>query len=427
MPASPWWFRRVCLGRTVDLVTRIRTWWARMTPEARVAVVLVTVLLPLAVLGSEDPPEEGDVSRGLDAVSLGLLAVAVLAMLASRRFPGSAVVVSMVAVSTWYDLGHTSGLITPAVLVVFYQLGYTGDRRRQFGLGLPAISLPLLSNLFSGDSIWDKITSGDWPIDAVGWPIAAMLLGELVRNRRLLLDEYADRARTAENERDAEADRRVAQERLRIARDLHDVLAHTVSVMNVQAGAATDTIDRDLEAARASLQTIRAAGKQAMTEVRATISVLRDTEASTAVETHPAPGIDQIPELVEGVRTQGLSVDLELGLGPDRTQQNGSQGLDSLVELTAYRVVQEGLTNVTRHAHASHVEVRLHQHGSDLIVEISDDGTASPTGEALGGGFGMKGMRERIEPLGGTLSYGPRPGGGWSVLATLPTRKAHTS
>lgn len=424
----------------------IRAWLARTTPEARVGIGLAVVLLPLVAIGSEEQLAEGEATRTLDAASFGLLAAAGLCMLASIRFPGSAVVAMMGLVALWYGMEHTSGLINPPVLVVFYQLGATGDRRRQFGLGLPAVALPLVWWLTSDAPIREELTGGDWPIDAVGWPVAAIFLGELVRNRRLLLDEYAERATTAEAEREVEAERRVAQERLRIARDLHDVLAHTVSVMNVQAGVAVDTLDRDPEVARASMENIRAAGREAMTEVRATISVLREGESPAGMATQvgagsnrngdlvdalsaqgskvkqPAPGIDRIGELVEAVRTQGLSVELamELGAGADDAER---QKLDNLVELTAYRVVQEGLTNVTRHAHASHVDVRLIQGSSELVVSVSDDGTPTRA-DARGIGFGMKGMRERIEPLGGTLRYGPRDDGGWAVVATLPTRKA---
>lgn len=391
------------------------------------AIVLLP-LLALLTLRSEDPPDDGTVSRGLDAVSFGLLLLALLGAVASRRFPGSAVVGTMVVASVWYGMDHTSGLINPLILVVFYQLGRTGDRRRQLGLGLPAVMVPLVWALVSGDSLWQRLVSGDWPIDGIGWPLAAVLLGELVRNRQLLLHELTERARTAEAERDAEAERRVARERLRIARDLHDVLAHTVSVMHVQAGVAVDTLDRDPETARTSLESIRAAGKQAMTEARATITVLRDTEAPPGVETDPAPGIDRIPELVDAVRTHGLAVELSMDLGGDEPPDSPEgHGLDSLVELTAYRVVQEGLTNVTRHANATRAEVRLRRNGSKLLVEVSDDGTPPPAREApaevVGGGLGIKGMQERIEPLGGALSYGPRSEGGWSVVATLPTRR----
>jgi signal transduction histidine kinase len=389
-------------------------------PQAnRLGVGLAVILLPLGAFASEDEPARGEISRGLDGWSALILVAAALGLVFARRYPGTGVVALMILTSLWYQLGHTSGLINPFVLVAFYKLGSTGDRRRQFGIGVPAIFVPLVGAvLFSSEPVHERLADLDWPVSAIGWPIVAMLLGEMVLNRQQLLDEYARRAETAEAERDAEAERRVTEERLRIARDVHDVLAHTVAVMHVQAGAAADTLDRDPEATRRSLTNIRTAGKEAMNEVRATVAVLREgTEPS--LDTGPAPGLGDLETLVETTRRAGLDTRLTVDVA--------HQTPDSLTELTAYRIAQEALTNVRRHAlDPSVVEVKVTRAAGNLLVEVTDDGR--PTGEdgTPRRGFGLQGMKERVEPLGGTLQAGPRPGGGWRVRASLPLQKAAT-
>jgi len=209
-------------------------------------------------------------------------------------------------------------------------------------------------------------------------------------------------------QRRAEVARATRQsERDAIARELHDVVAHTVSAMTVQAGLAIDALDSRPEVARAAMRQVRASGKEAVRELRATVGVLR---ADGVPRTDPAPRLAQLDELVERVRATGLSVSLHADTGGREPPQ--------LVELAAYRIVQEALTNVIKHADARHVAVSVGTDGDRVTVEVTDDGTAQST--VQGDGFGLIGMRERAAAAGGGVEAGPVPGGGWRVHATLP-------
>jgi signal transduction histidine kinase len=385
-------------------MTRLRARRATALPIDRAAIAFVVVVGCVVVLLGE-PIRHGP-PRSLDGFAAAILVTAVAVLFLRKRWP-AAVTVAILGLSIlWYTSGYTSRLIDGPALVAFYTLGTTGDRVRQLGVGGLAVGALLVGALVGQED--PRIA-----IVGVGWTVAVILFGELVHSRRLLLEQSAERAATAEAERDAEAERRVADERLRIARDVHDVLAHTVSVMTVQAGVAADAVDRDLAAVRSALAKVRSAGKEATTEVRATVAVLRGT---APVETTPTPRLDRVTELIEGARAQGLDVDLSIDLD--------GAGVGSLLELTAYRVVQESLTNVIRHAAASQARVRIARMGSDLVIEVNDDGILASRDRPPTPGFGLRGMGERIEALGGSLSYGPAPGRGWTVRALLPTRTA---
>lgn len=401
-------------------------------------MVLGVIVLALFALVNEQVPIES--ARPLDIQAGGLLALSAALLLASRRFPATVAALVLGVSVVWYSR-YGSRLIDLPALVAFFVLGTTGDRRRQLAVG--GLSVALLAGAVVG-SPSDEV---ELAIEGVGWTVAAILGGELVRSRRLLLDEYAARAARAEAERDAEAERRVAGERLRVARDLHDVLAHTVSLMTVQAGVAADALERgtDRGAVRAALATLRSAGREAMAEVRATVAVLRGTGTGVdQLDTAPAPDLARVPELVDAARSRGHDLDIELDVDVAGVE------VESLVGLTAYRVVQESLTNVARHAGAARAAVRIHGDGAGrLVVEVVDDGprgaggppapgagagTGEPGHDLDGGGtpvpgpgFGLRGMSERVEAVGGELSYGPLPGRGWAVRATLPARASPAS
>jgi signal transduction histidine kinase len=376
------------------------------------------VLLGLFALFKKTPDETTPHSS--DLLAGALLAATIALLLVSKRFPATVAATQVGLGVLWYSR-YTSRLIDVPTIVGFYVLGTTGDRRRQLLVGGATVALLLVGA--AGDPSDAEIS-----LEGAGWTVAAIVGGELVRSRRLLLGQYAERATRAEDERDTEAERRVASERLRIARDLHDVLAHTVSIMTVQAGVASDVVERggDRDTVRSALATLRSAGKEAMAEVRAAVAVLRGAgPAGDHVETAPAPNLDSVTELVEAARGQGLDVEL--------TTDVEAIEVKSLVELTAYRIVQESLTNVMRHAATTRAAVRIQADPSGrLLVEIVDDGRhpAPPPSpdvdndDPLGPGFGLRGMTERVEAVGGDLSYGPMPGRGWAVRATLPARTA---
>ena len=201
----------------------------------------------------------------------------------------------------------------------------------------------------------------------------------------------------------------IAAERMRIARDLHDVVAHHVSVMGIQAGAARRVLDSDPEMARDALQTVETTARTAINELRGLLGVLR---ADAETDLRAAPGLDDLPELLDSARAAGLEVSHGVYGSP--------RDVSSAVALSAYRVVQEALTNVVKHADAQHVDVRMRFLDSALEVEIADDGRGRG---APGAGFGLVGMRERVAVHGGSLEAGPRRGAGYLVRASLPTEE----
>jgi signal transduction histidine kinase len=246
--------------------------------------------------------------------------------------------------------------------------------------------------------------------------LTAWMAALLSRTRRAYIQEVEDRAARAESELDDEAARAAAQERTRIARELHDVVAHHVSLMAVQAEAATSLLPgRPAEAAR-SVEIIASTARQALTELRRLLGVLRGP--SDRLETSPSMSLGELGPVLDQVRGAGLPVELTV-LGTPGTLTPG-------IDLTAYRIVQEALTNTIRHAHASQAAVTLCYEPGYVTVSVTDSGPAANgsamTGQALSGGFGLAGIAERVASCGGNLTVGPTGGGGFAITARLPAR-----
>jgi len=225
----------------------------------------------------------------------------------------------------------------------------------------------------------------------------------------------AERVAATRASRQIDQRRRQGEERLRVARDLHDVIGHNISLINVQASMGLDLIDSQPEQARAALSAIKSASREALEELRTMLTTLRHDD--DVAPRSPAPGLDRLPELIELTRAAGLSVEVEVaGKAPP---------LPGAVQLAAYRIIQESLTNVARHAGQARVTVRVTYDDTIMCVQIDDDGTApSGGGSAIGTGSGITGMRERAAALGGELSAGFRHGGGFRVSAQLPVGPA---
>ncbi len=248
------------------------------------------------------------------------------------------------------------------------------------------------------------------PVFYVGWSAAAVFLGDALRSRRSYLRELEERARYLELTREQEARRQVAEDRLRIARDLHDSVAHAMATINVQAGAAAHVVERRPEVAKEAFAAIRRASGEVLDELAAMLTLLRD-DGETA-ERAPTPGIGEIPQLVTTARDAGVSVSLVLDGPTDLVPRP--------VGIAAYRIVQESLTNIIRHAGAKSAGVTVRA-GDDrgLIIEVCDDGFGprSSVGAGSGTGTGIRGMRERAESTGGRLHAGPGAQGGFTVRA----------
>ncbi|HEX6518921.1 MAG TPA: sensor histidine kinase [Streptosporangiaceae bacterium] len=239
-----------------------------------------------------------------------------------------------------------------------------------------------------------------------GWLLAVAIAAEATRFR-------TERAAATRASRQIDQRRQRSEERLRIARDLHDVIGHNISLINVQANMGLDLMDSQPEQARAALSAIKSASKEALEELRSMLTMLRHDD--DAAPRSPAPGLGRLPELIELTRAAGLTADIEVaGTAPP---------LPAAVHLAAYRIIQESLTNVARHAGQARVTVRVTYDDANMRVEIDDDGTApADGGSAIGTGSGITGMRERAAALGGDLSAGFRQGGGFRVSARLPVR-----
>jgi len=244
----------------------------------------------------------------------------------------------------------------------------------------------------------------------------AWVLGDNIRTRRAYLAELEARAARLEREREEQAERAVIEERTRIARELHDVIAHNVSVMVVQASAGEEVFDTDPRRARESLAAVASTGRAALTELRRLLGVIRAEEEHEGAAYAPQPGIEYLEELVVQMRETGLAVELSV-LGEPRELPEG-------VGLCAYRIVQEALTNTLKHADASQAQVSVRYVSDALELRIVDDGRRAPPVNGDTAGHGLIGMRERVALFGGELSVGPLVGQGFEVSARLPLEEA---
>ena len=251
------------------------------------------------------------------------------------------------------------------------------------------------------------------------WAALAVTTGSATRSHRAYVAEVEKRARRAEQDREDEANRRVAEERLRIARELHDAVGHHVALINVQAGALACLLeDEDLVQAGESVAHIQRASEEALEELRLTVGLLREPGAAEPAEpAEPVPGLAQLEELINSFAGAGLRV--------TRKVTGQARPLPEAVELTAYRVIQESLTNTRKHAGCDTAVVRLGYAPGALSLAVEDEGKpAAWSSRRTPGGHGIVGMRERVAALGGRLSAGPRPEGGYRVFAELPLRAA---
>jgi signal transduction histidine kinase len=375
--------------------------------EAFLAVA-VFCLVAAAVVGDAGPGGRsvaGYVIAYAFAVGFGAL------LLAARTCPVPVLLTTAVGIVVYYVLDLPPiGLAAPtaAALYVAAERGHV-----LWGAGVAGCLL--------ASSVGVRLAEGDDAAIVLGLDLgseaalmlAVIALGDAVRSRRALRAELARQAEAAEEERAREAARQVDAERVRIARELHDTLGHTMSVVTLQAAVGEEALtDGKPSDAQAALAAIGAAGATAMTELRATLGTLR--RDTGAVE--PTAGLDRLPALVDGVRRSGLPVELIV--------RADTSVLPAVVGATAYRLAQEALTNVLRHAGATHATVTVEATGAQLLVEVVDDGRGVPGGRAtVEPGHGLHGMIERVALLGGDVQVGNAERGGFRVRARLPVSR----
>lgn len=355
------------------------------------------------------------VGNGTVAIVSAVLACGALA--GRRRRPLAVLLVSAVAAEAFLAAtGGTRGaLILLAPLIALYTVADLVERRRGLSIGggvLAALAIahaPLLHPALLGPQTLAFIALG-------GLAIAA---GDSTRNRRAYLTEVEQRAERAEREREQDARRRIAKERLRIARDLHDAVGHQLALISVQSNVAGQALDRDTAAAREALAHVKSASRKALGELRDTVGLLRQPGEAVAPVAIPAPGLDAIEELLTSLRASGLDIDCRI--------DGAVVPLAPAADLTAYRVIQESLTNVCKHSRRRKARLALSYGPHELRITVDDLGDASTAGgpdpgaaAVPVGGHGIVGMRERVLALGGHFAADARPEGAFQVAAVLP-------
>ncbi|MCW7941588.1 histidine kinase [Streptomyces hygroscopicus] len=340
----------------------------------------------------------------LDAFAYLLLLAASGALLWRQRYPAPVAFVTAAVAMVYLGAGYPYGPVFLTVVVGCFSALVAGRRKAAWAaVGMFWAGHALVSHWLYR---WlpppgDSAASWGQELLIATWVVAIVALAELVRVRR---EQWA----RERSERAQAARRRADEERLRIARELHDVLAHSISVINVQAGVGLALLDSDPEQARTALTTIKAASKEALGEVRQVLGTLRTSGDAPRA---PAPGLGRLPELVEQAARAGLAVTVE---GEPPTLAPGT-------DLAAFRIVQEALTNVVRHSGSRHARVYVDGADDVLRLRVDDDGPATGA-DAGGSGNGLAGMRERAAALGGSIEAGPRDEGGFRVLAALPLK-----
>jgi signal transduction histidine kinase len=338
-----------------------------------------------------------------------------------RKHPVGAYATAVAAGGLQVALGVRPAATDVTILILLYTLAaYTPRRTSIWGLAVclagSAVGILRWFSL-SNHSVLGWLTAGATLF--AGPALLAWVLGDSMRYRRAYYASLEDRAARLEAERDAQAQIAAVAERARIARELHDVIAHNVSVMVVQADGASYTLDADPGRAREALAAISATGRQALAEMRRLLGVLRREEESGTSERAPQPGIGELGELLDQARGAGLPVSF--------TVEGEPQPLPGGIALAAYRIMQESLTNTRKHAGpVASASVTLRYSDAALMLAISDDGRGDLGGAPMPGstGHGLTGMRERVAACGGSVAAGPRPGGGFEVVATLPLTPA---
>jgi signal transduction histidine kinase len=365
--------------------------------RARIGDLLISVGVAAALLVTGLSGQRS--ATGLDVPGYGLLLAGGLALAARRRAP-----VPVLAVTGLCAVGYqAAGFDVPAVAYLFavYAAVRAGHRALTVAASVAVLAVLPLAALASGlHDTGEALAQARGALE-IAWLVAAGAAGEALR-------QAEQRAEEAERTREETARRRADEERLRIARELHDSLTHQISVIKVQAEVAVHVARRRGEEVPPALLAIQEAGREASRELRATLEALRDDD------TAPPCGLDDVPELVERARRFGLDTTL--------TIQGRPHDVSAAVDRTVYRIVQESLTNVARHADAATASVRIDCRPDALAICVDDDGKAL-AGTVPRPGLGLLGMRERVTALGGRLHAAPRTGGGFTVRAELPVEQ----
>jgi signal transduction histidine kinase len=389
---------------------------ARGHPHLADAAIAVAVFVA-ATLTTFHGSTSGAVGNRALATAAAVVACGALAV--RRVHPVVVLAASAVAAEVFLvaTRGTADVLILLAPCIALYTLADVIERRRGLLIGVAALAACVLVHALLHVGVLGPLGPQNVAFTALG--AVAIAAGDSSRNRRAYLTEAERRASRAEVEREQDARRRVTEERLRIARDLHDSVGHHLALISVQSDVAARAIDADGGAAREALQHVKSASRKALAELRDTVSLLREPGESVAPTEIPAPGLDALDELLDGLRASGLSVEYQV--------KGGAVPLAPAAGLTAYRVIQESLTNVRKHSAGRRARLALGYARTELSITVDDLGGGEPGAVAEdaapvahGDGHGIEGMRERVLAIGGRFEAGPWPGGPFRVTATLP-------
>jgi signal transduction histidine kinase len=385
---------------TTDRTSRGSSRWLPSGREWRldvgIALLVCVAQLAFTTLAARGQPERDP----LDVLGYALLAAGPLALVVRRRYPVAVLAVAFATTLGYSLTDYPRGPIFFGQIVAFFTAVTLGHRVAAIiSLVLGYVAFLWLPYLFGTESAPSLATG----LGLAAWLLVLLSAAEFVRVRR-------ERAQEAARMQEEETRRRASEERLRIARELHDALGHHIALINVQAGVALHLDEELSEQARAALDAIRQASKEALTELRSVLDILRQVDEH-APRT-PTPTLRRIDDLVSGAAAAGLQV---------RTETVGeARPLPFGVDVAAFRILQEALTNVARHAGPASATVQVAYGEHDLIVQVDDDGRGPGADGAVESGKGILGMRERVAALGGELEAGPRPEGGFRVRARLP-------
>jgi signal transduction histidine kinase len=377
--------------------------WASLRPitvDATVAGLFFVGSLVTALGEGIDP--SGGPTRRLDPLGVLLIAGMTLPLVARRRFPRAVAVVTIGCTAAAASLGCPIGLGPFAALFALGSLAYTAPRRDTLLVGSAAAVILLAGFVAAPGPAGSANYYGN--LLAVA---ATLVAGHLLKVRRDQNALLAQRNRELEALREAETRSAILEERMRIAREVHDVVGHSLVAITLQARAGRRRLSRSPELAGEALQEIETLASRALEETRTAVATIRD--GAEGSDLHPSPTLADLPSLVESMR--GSDLDVHLVVDP------AAHDLAAHLQSAAYRIVQESLSNAAKHARRARADIRISRAGGVLTVEVTDDGTkTTPAGE----GSGLRGMRERAEQLGGSLEAGPAPLRGWHVRARFP-------
>ena len=401
----------------------------RAHPLALDAALAFGVLVCMVAGSFVDPHGEHGATwstRSPAVLSLTLMVLGAAALVLRRRAPLPVLAVTGALSLVELLTADPRAPVAMSAVLALYTVAATTDRPTAWRVGLLTMTVLTGAAMLSGPLPWYTQEN----LGLFAWTGMAAAAGDAVRSRRAFVLAIRERAERADRTREEEARGRVAEERLRIARDLHDVVAHHIALVNVQAGVAAHVMDKRPDQAKEALAHVREASRSALNELRATVGLLRQSGDPEA-PTEPAPGLARLDELADTFRNAGLPVEV--------ARADHGTPLPAAVDLAAYRVIQEALTNVQKHAgRTAKAEVSVVRVGPRVEITVLDDGTGEDavpedddgqtgrTGHPEGGGHGLLGIRERVTALGGALTTGPRYGGGFRVHAILPL-KTHTT